>query len=121
MRKKWTAIIVCFLMLFQFVPAISAQAAGLDFAVSKGVLTKYTGAGGDVTIPDNLGITSIGVDAFGKNINLTSMIIPNGVASIGVHAFGECSKLTSVTIPDSVTSIGNYAFKECSKLTGVII
>ena len=33
-----------------------------DFVIEQGVLTKYTGPGGDVVIPD--GVTEIGYQAF---------------------------------------------------------
>ena len=58
-----------------------------DFEIENGVLVKYTGAGGDVVIPD-------------------------GVTSIGDWAFSRCEGLTSVTMPDSVTSIEDHAFCE---------
>ena len=59
-----------------------------DFIIENGVLKKYVGPGGDVTIPE-------------------------GVTSIGDGAFRCCESLKSVTIPDSVTSIGNGAFGWC--------
>ena len=62
-----------------------------DFVIENGVLKKYTGAGGDVVIPD-------------------------GVAYIGVHAFCDCSSLRSIAIPDGVTSIGDCAFYRCTNL-----
>ncbi|MBQ9472707.1 MAG: leucine-rich repeat domain-containing protein, partial [Ruminococcus sp.] len=87
-------------------------------------ITKYTGEGGDVTIPSSLGgyiVTSIGAWAFEGLTSLTSIDIPDSVTSIGYEAFYRCSSLTSVTIPDSVTSIGGPAFEDCTGLTSVVI
>lgn len=49
-----------------------------DFEIEEGILKKYTGAGGDIVIPD-------------------------GVAEIGERAFAYCNSLTSITIPSGVT------------------
>jgi len=84
-------------------------------------ITKYTGSGGAVTIPDTINglpVTSIGNAAFKQCNNLVSITIPNGVTSIGGDAFSFCTKLTSATIGNSVTNIGNEAFLRCN-LTGV--
>lgn len=51
-----------------------------DFVIEDGVLTEYTGSGGDVTIPA-------------------------GVTKIGWGAFSGCTGLTSVTIPESIKKI----------------
>ena len=56
------------------------------FVIKNGVLTKYTGPGGDVAIPA-------------------------GVTKIGDYAFEDCTGLTSVTIPESVTTIDKSVFK----------
>ncbi len=90
-----------------------------DFKIKNGVLTKYTGIGGDVVIPD--GVTSIGDWVFSHCSSLTSITIPDSVTSIGEWAFAGCSNLTSVTIPDSVTSIDSSAFYQCSSLTSITI
>lgn len=63
-----------------------------DFFVENGVLTEYTGAGGDVVIPD-------------------------GVQNIGINAFQGCNALTGIRIPGNVTQIGNWTFKSCENLT----
>ena len=87
-------------------------------------ITGYTGPGGAVTIPgtiNGLPVTSIGGSAFGNNINLTSVTIPDGVTNIGGYAFFFCTNLSSVTLPNSVTGIGSYAFKSCTSLTSVPI
>ena len=87
-------------------------------------ITKYTGSGGDVTIPleiDGKKVTSIQPYAFYGCSGVTSVIIPNSVKSIGIGAFSGCSGLTSVTIPSSVTTIWKLAFNGCSSLTSVTI
>ena len=43
-----------------------------DFVIVNGVLTKYTGSGGDVVIPE--GVTSIGYMAFGDCGNLLKSV-----------------------------------------------
>jgi uncharacterized protein YjdB len=91
------------------------------FEVVDGILTGYTGSGGDLIIPDDLNITSIGDEAFAELDTLTSVIIPEGVTSIGTKAFYKCTNLTAVTIPNSVNQIGNRAFTGCSSLTSVTI
>ena len=83
-------------------------------------ITGYTGAGGAITIPDEidgLPVTRIGNYAFYRCTGLTSVTIPDSVTSIGNYAFYRCTGLTSVTIPDSVTSIGESAFRDCTGRT----
>ena len=72
-----------------------------------------------ITIPDS--VTSIGIEAFSACESLTGITIPDSVTLIGRSAFENCISLTSVTIGDSVTSIGDYAFENCSSLTSIII
>lgn len=99
--------------------AVSASANGSDFTIENGVLTKYTGAGGDVVIPDS--VTGIGSGAFSGCTSLASVSIPNSVTSIGENAFLGCYSLTNVSIPDSITSIGESAFGYCRSLTSMNI
>lgn len=71
-----------------------------DFIIENGVLTNYTGPGGDVVIPD--GVTSIGCSAFECCNNLSSVIIPDSVTSIGMKAFRDCQNLKRIKIPGKV-------------------
>ena len=61
-----------------------------DFIIEK-KLSKYTGKGGDVVIPD-------------------------GIREIGDWAFAGCAHVTSVAIPDGVTEIGRGAFPDGCKV-----
>ncbi len=90
----------------------------------KAEITKYTGAGGAVTIPDTLGgypVTTIGGNSFKWCEGLTSVSVPQSVTSIGDYAFNGCSKLTSINIPDSVTSIGYCTFSDCNSITSITV
>jgi hypothetical protein len=98
-----------------------------DFIIQGTVLVKYTGEKEYVIIPANIGITTIGEEAFSNfsnssfNPKIKSVVIPEGVISIGDSAFRWLNNLTNVTIPKSVTSIGNSAFESCGKLTNITI
>lgn len=62
-------------------------------------ITEYTGAGGEVTLPD--------------------MIDGLPVTAIDARAFSNCTTLTGITVPERVASIGDWAFNGCSGLTRV--
>src|ERR1035441_6787802 len=110
------------LLLLLTLPAtVQAQ---FNYTTNSGTITitKYTGPGGAVTIPDTINglpVTSIGDHAFDSCYNMTSVTIPNSITSIGNWAFQLCTTLTGVTIPDSVTHIGVFAFYNCTNLTSV--
>ena len=83
-------------------------------------ITKYTGPGGEVTIPATIGgkpVVEIGNGAFVKCTALTRVIIPEGVKRICMNAFFGCSSMRSVRIPDGVTEIDDSAFYDCTSLT----
>lgn len=103
------------------------------FIVENRILTEYKGLGGDVVIPDDLGIMYIGSFAFCHykvdntiepedpddfdskkipfgNDTITSVVIPEGVEEIQKYAFYQCTALRRVNLPTSCTKIYEYAF-----------
>ncbi|OXS25253.1 MAG: hypothetical protein BI182_05850 [Acetobacterium sp. MES1] len=137
--KKGLNVLVVMLVLISVMPigvmAKGATTETIQLSVTEGdfeytnspggvSITKYTGSGGAVVIPDTLGgltVVSIGDWAFWGCSGLTSIMLPNGVTSIGDLAFQDCSGLTSITLPNSVTDIGVQAFCHCSGLTNITI
>ena len=82
---------------------------------------EFKGHTGNIILPDDGSVTSIGSSAFSGCTGLTSITIPNSVTSIESGAFSGCTGLTSITIPESVTSIYGYAFNGCTGLTSITV
>lgn len=135
---KKNLLVASFFCLLSF----ASFADDTDFTIDEnGVLTAYTGYGGDVVIPGT--VTEIAEKVGMSNNAITSVVIPGSVKKIGELAFSHCSKLTKVTfnegleelgghafrntkitsvsLPSTVKSTGLYAFCYCSQLTSVIL
>jgi len=122
LRRVGTARLLLLLSLSAVTTAGQAQ---FTFTTNSGkvTLTKYTGFGGAVTIPNwNLGmpVTTIGSQAFYGSA-ITSVTIGTNVTSIADEAFQYCSSLTSIVIPNNVRNISWDAFADCDKMTNAMI
>jgi len=86
-------------------------------------ITGYTGAGGNVIIPDTLGgypVTIIGEGAFTDCEDMTAVTIPETVTTLGEWAF--CfTQITEITIPKNVTEINYSTFMYARQLTHFIV
>ena len=111
-------LLLCAAVLTLLCAAAAAESTDDGFQITDGVLTKYTGPGGDVTIPD--GVTEIGSSAFASCGTLTSVVIPEGVTKIGDKAFNGCYNLTSVTLPATLKTLGKNVFDYCSSLASFV-
>ena len=81
-----------------------------DFIIENGVLKKYVGPGGDVTVPE--GVTAIKDNVFEGNLNLTGIVLPDSVTKIGTSAFYGCANLKNVELPGKLRTIGQAAFTD---------
>ena len=114
------------------------------FTTNSIYLMSYKGLGGEVTIPDDRGVTTIYAYAFsgykyvdkdlsaGDVINdedpyylkqqyigddtITKIVIPEGVEEIQQYAFANLTALEEVVLPKSLKKIGVGAFFGCNKL-----
>ena len=87
----------------------------------KGVLTRYTGGGAKVTVPDVVKVIGPGVfRGFGGLGTVTRITLPEGVKEIGEYAFSE-SDIEKITLPSSLKYIGKGAFSGCRKLKSITI
>ena len=114
------------------------------FTTNSIYLMSYKGLGGEVTIPDDRGVTTIYAYAFsgyeyvdkdlsaGDVINdedpyylkqqyigddtITKIVIPEGVEEIQQYAFANLTALEEVVLPTSLKKIGVGAFFGCNKL-----
>ena len=84
---------------------------------------------GDIVIPASItyenntyAVVAIDECAFAeyKEIELTSVIIPNSVVYIAEEAFVESSTLERVEIPNSVKFIGEDVFGDCESLSEIV-
>ena len=110
------ARVLSLVLLFAVLSPVKAQ---FTYATNNGriTITGYTGAGGAVTIPDNVGglpVTSIGSTAFSNRITVTMVTFPNSLTNVGANAFYSCTSMTNVTVGNNVISIGSSAFLSCS-------
>jgi len=103
---------------------VESQFGGFAYLATthEAAIKSYSGAGGNVTIPETIGgnpVVYVFSSAFQNSTNLTGITLPNGITTIGSSAFQCCTNLTSITMPDGVTTIGNSAFQCCTNLTSI--
>lgn len=94
-------------------------ASASDFKVVDGVLTAYYGKGGTVIIPDDIGITSLGANAFCENTDIIEIVLPEGLTSVTTGSFKNCTNLESVTFPSTFATYPYDLFRGCVNLVAL--
>ena len=60
-------------------------------------------------------------DGFANNVNLESVILPEGVVCVTEEGFWNCSNLKNVYISSTVVELSGTVFKDCSSLSDINI
>lgn len=125
--KKVISILFCLAIILSCTvmgvgTVASAQEASpeSDFAVFDGVLEEYLGNGGDIVIPESLGVVEVAAYAFANNNDITSIVFCEGIEIIGYRACYQSANISAVTLPYSLYEIGGSAFSGCG-VTEVLI
>ena len=71
---------------------------------------------GNIVIPSDGSVESIGKKAFAGCRGLSSVVLPNSVKNIGKMAFSSCYNLKEVYLPESLSSICDDVFYGCTLL-----
>ncbi|KAF5069865.1 BspA type Leucine rich repeat region [anaerobic digester metagenome] len=90
------------------------------------MITAYTGAGGDISIPSTLGgypTAIIRYEAFNRaaGYHVTSVLVPNSVHTIQNYAFANCDQLVTAYIGSGVSSLGDAVFYNCYHLEAISV
>jgi hypothetical protein len=76
---------------------------------------------GELIIPNDGSVTSIGDSAFEYHDALTKVSIPDSVKYIGHNAFYSCAGLITIDLGNGVERIESYAFRGCESLLGLTL
>lgn len=103
---------------------VTASETKLTIGVQTDTISGALDLSGEIMGPDGTPtytITAIGRGAFASQLQLTSVILPEGVTEVKENAFSNCNALENITLPRGLKKIGFSAFSSCSKLTEIIL
>ena len=132
-RSALSLLLVLALLLSMAAPVLAAEDQTITsgdwvYLVEDGeaTLVEYLGSSTDVVVPaqiDGLKVAWLGTsdsdyDIF-RNIQLTSVQLPDGLKGLGMGCLGGQDSLTEVVMPDSITSMQSSVFAGCDNLKSV--
>ena len=101
-RFKLTALMLGILLVCVSCICAAAEPANKDFIIEGKTLVKYTGSGGEVTVPD--GVEELGENAF-EDTAVKKVILPETLKEIRSYCFMNCRLLNEITLPASMTNL----------------
>ena len=122
MKRNRTILLAFILMISLFMAGESVLSEQSDeylysIADSHATITKYTGKGGVISIPEELGdapVETIGIRAFASSRTITSVLLPNEVNTLSDGAFQSCGNLKSVYFLGNAPTMGSAVFQNAS-------
>lgn len=121
--KRFLTILLTVFLLVLTTPTL-AENSEWEFDESQCTLTKYTGAGGDVVVPEKIGsaaVKTLDTGALAQVPGMTSLTLPEGVLYIKDNVGWWNSELVRLSLPQSLIVIGNNSFNDCDALESVTI
>ena len=122
--KKTLFILIVLCLLFITGGTAFADESDFTFDADTATITAYSGAGGAVVIPDEIGgiaVLKLGDYLFRDNADITSVVIPAGITLLPNQLFYSCHALESVTLPEGLSAIGGYVFYDCTALKEIVL
>ena len=113
-------VLTCSMMGIGTVASAAVESPEEDFLVYDGVLEEYVGPGGDVVIPASLGVTEIAAQSFHNNLDITSIVIPEGVEVVGYWSFKGCKSIESIVLPYTLEELAEHCFSDTA-ITEIVI
>ena len=121
--KRIISLLLCMLLLLGSTGGY-AEATGFVFDDENYAITKYSGAGGNLVVPDELADTpveSIYGNVFYGNNSITSLVLPETLIDLGYTNIYNMDSLSSITLPESLVVIDDANFAMCDLLAEVDI
>ncbi len=110
-----------------YIYGVTGKSSTLTVDYNTGIVTKYTGKGGNIVIPQYVSranldgtysavrVRGFNADVFSGNENITGVVLSKYISAIPDTAFKGCTNLKMV-FGYGVSEIGNNAFENCSSL-----
>ena len=122
----FSAAEACLNINFTSYSADTTEYNGMVFEVRENnenelILTEYSGASGNVIIPEKIGdctVTAIGDKVFNGNTAISRVELPDTINYFGGEVFRD-SSISAVNIPKELRIIPSYTFNNCQELETV--
>lgn len=121
-KRLWLPIIFWIVMLC--VPVMAEDESVWTFDAGYYTLDDYTGAGGDVVVPDTIQgcpVQIIGTSAFVEATGITSLTFTETVKMLEISVGSGCDSLTDISLPQSLQVIWDGCFSGNDALEQVTI